>query len=454
MMLITLNRLFRRKYFIFLVLIICTFSVIGEMYHYLILSKSSMMKISLNYPGAEQGLNPDGSRFNISEMANRDMIDAAKENLNMRYMSYDDVKKRVFITTKFSQNAMDEVVSEVRDGIEGSYVPTTFYVYYSQKNKLQKNETYEFLNALAENYIESFNKKHAENNSVLYYKPEDFNFSSYDYSEIYSVLHDKTEGMLALARTHKEENRGFRAENNLNFGTVIDELVNFKDVKLEKFYAYVIQNNISKNRPDFMGKLIYLIDKNTITFDKLMQASAISKGALDKYDSNITAVAFVPSVDSDRSYYMSRTKTGIDDLAKKSYEDGMDASRISKKLDEYNQRYGKLSVADNTSSESLEIAQDYLEELLSDLKSLSEKTVDLDNEYLNYKTEKYISYKVNDKSRPVDLKVIFKFAVLGFIMAVLIILYMEFLHGAINRRTRRAKSVIATMTKHSKEMRK
>ena len=446
-MLDKINRLFKRKYFLFLLIAAAAFSVFGEMYHYFILSNIRVMKIGLNYPGAEQGLNPDGSRFNISEMANSEVINEAKQGLQMQNLSYEDIKKRLFITTKFSQTKMDEVTSDVRSGMRSSYVPTTFYVYYSQKNKLAKNETYEFLESLANTYRKHFFKKHAENNSLLNYKPSNEDFSGYDYSEIYSILSDRADEMLNLLSEHLDENRGFRSQDNLNFGTLKDELSNFKDVKLEKFNAFVVQNNISKNRPVFINKLSYLIDKNTITYKKRIQASEISKDALYQYESRIAAVAFVPSVDNTSSYYMSRTKTGIDDLANQSYNDGMEAKRVSKKLDEYDSRLNKLKKAKNSNDEALQLTEQYLSELLTDIDALSEKITALDDEYLNYKTKDYISYELAEKSSVISIKTMVKFAFIGGILAFILILYMEFLHGIVHKKTKHAKKALKIMTK-------
>lgn len=444
-------RLFRKKYIAFLLLVVIAFSISGELYHALILSNLKSMVTELNYPGAEEGLNPDGSRFVISEMTNDEILNAAKSGLGIESKSNDEIRKRLFITTKFSQKAMDEVISDIRDGMHGSYVPTTFHVYYSQKNKFGKNETYEFLTALAETYKKYFYEHHAENNSILSFDSQIGDFSDYDYSEIHTILYDKSDQMLELIKTHREENRGFKTDDNLNFSSLCDELTNFRDVKLEKFNAYIVQNNISKNRPSYVNKLSYLIDKNKTDFNKKNKASEISKTALGKYDPQITAVAFVPSVDSTNSYYMSRTKTGIDDLAKNSYNDGMDALRISKKLDDYNNIFTKMSNAQNTDKDALSETDKYLSEILENLRSLSEKIVKLDNEYLTYKTEDYLSYKVDEKSSAVNLTMIIKFAALGFVLALLMILYMEFFHNTITEKTKKVKRAFKVTNTRKKE---
>lgn len=440
-------RLFKKKYFLFILLIVMLFAIMGEGYHFFILSNMKAMTMSLNYPGAEQGLNPDGSRFNISEMSNDEILNEAKKGLKIENIDNDKIKSRIFITTKFSQKAMENVVSDIRGGMRGSYVPTTYYIYYSQKNKFAANETYEFLQALATGYERYFTKKHAENNSILRYKSEDYDFSAYDYSEIYTVLYNKADEMLNLIIKHRNENRSFRSADNLNFDTVRDELSNFKNVKLEKFYSYVIQNNISKDRPGVMNKLEYLKNKNTVDFNKLSDKSQIEKKALTMYDPKIAAIAFVPSVDNTNSYYMSRTKTGIDDLAKYSYESGMSASKISKKLDDYLNRYKKLAKASDTTVADKEYTDAYLNRILKDFEEISRKICVLDDEYLKYKTENYFTYKIDEKQNVVGFGTIARFSAIGFILAFLTVLYMEFAHGFIYKKTKSAKKAIAVMTK-------
>lgn len=430
-------RLFQKRYLAFVMLVVIAFAVFGEIYHVLILSNFKGMMISLDYPGAEEGLNPDGSRFVISEMTNDEILDAAKSGLKIESKSNDEIRQRLFITTKFSQKEMDAVVSDIRDGMQGSYVPTTFHIYYSQENKFAKNETYEFLNALAETYKDYFYKNHAENNSVLEFDKDD-DYDN-DYYEIYTVLYNKAERMLEYMKTHHTENRGFRADDNTNFSTLSDELSNFKDVKLERFNAYIVQNNISRNRAAYVNKLSYLIDKNTIDFNKKNSASEITKGALNKYDPQIIAVAFVPSVDNTNSYYMSRTKTGIDDLAKESYNDGMEAARVSKKIDDYNNRFARYSAAADSTEDVLSAANEYLTGILSDFKKLSDKIIKFDDEYLEYKTEQYFTYAVDSKSSILNIAVMIKFAAIGFILAVLMVLYIELFHDTVTEKTRVAK---------------
>ena len=54
----TIRRLAQKRYICFLLVMVMVSAVLGELYYYLITSKTVSMVISLNYPGAEKGLNP------------------------------------------------------------------------------------------------------------------------------------------------------------------------------------------------------------------------------------------------------------------------------------------------------------------------------------------------------------------------------------------------------------
>ena len=180
----TIRRLAQKRYICFLLVMVMVSAVLGELYYYLITSKTVSMVISLNYPGAEKGLNPDGSRFNISELTSDEILNEAKSGLTMENQSNNSIRNCMYITTQFGASEIEEVVNTIAQDAEASYVPTTFYLTYTQKNKLEENEGHQFLHALAESYSDYFYKNHAENNSVLRFEPDSYDFSDYDYTEI------------------------------------------------------------------------------------------------------------------------------------------------------------------------------------------------------------------------------------------------------------------------------
>ncbi|UKI38169.1 MAG: hypothetical protein L6V93_09415 [Clostridiales bacterium] len=66
-------------------------------------------------------------------MSDDEILNEAKKGLKIENTDNEKIKSRIFITTKFFAKAMENVVSDIRGGMRGSYVPTTYYIYYSQK---------------------------------------------------------------------------------------------------------------------------------------------------------------------------------------------------------------------------------------------------------------------------------------------------------------------------------
>ena len=89
-------RILQAKYIIFVLLAALSFAVIGEAYYVLILSNQKSMTVSFNYSGAELGLNPDGSRFNISELTNDEILNEAKAGLELEKSDNADIRSRLF----------------------------------------------------------------------------------------------------------------------------------------------------------------------------------------------------------------------------------------------------------------------------------------------------------------------------------------------------------------------
>ena len=75
-------RIFKKKYIIFVLIVTMLFGTGGTMYNVFIKNRQKSMLIEFNYPGSENGLNPDGSVFEISELKSTEVIERAKKNLN------------------------------------------------------------------------------------------------------------------------------------------------------------------------------------------------------------------------------------------------------------------------------------------------------------------------------------------------------------------------------------
>ena len=437
-----MHRFFKKKYVILALVVALLFGAVGEAYNMVIKARQGSMVIEFNYPGSENGLNPDGSTFDITVLKSDEVLKKATENLHDQNVDIDFLKSRIFITSKISSTSMDKVVSNVQNEKSNVYLPTTFYIYYSQKNKFSKNETSLFMKSLADAYVEHFNKKYSEKNDVLAFHAEDYNFEDADYAEIYTILDNKVDSMIDFVRTHQSENRAFYSQDQINLGTAVKRLESFRDVNLEKFYAYIVQNSISKNNSEYVKRINYFIEDKTLEYQKLSDASEITKNIVAQYDPNIISIAYIPSIDNKNNYYMSQTKTGIDDLTRRSYDDGMSASRALKDIENYKNLSAKFSAAGKTDAATVKATDQMIDALIRELEDISADVLKIDNEYLEHKTLNYLKIRLPEGTPIINIVLIAKCFILGFLLAAAAIAFYEILWDKFRKRFFTVKEAI------------
>ncbi|GEM_PF-190546 len=394
------------------------FSIIATSYSALSNSHINSMTVTLNYEGAKKGLTPDGKRFNIAEIKSDEVLKRAIEILGDDKLTVSEVKSRIHIDSKMPRSAIDQTTEAIASGSTYSYSPSEFDIYYSQKNKFIKNQTVDFLNALSEAYNEYFLNAYSDKSTILEFDESD-DFSQYDYEEIHQVLADKVNSMITHLGSHQEESNTFRSQNTgYSFENLMNMLINLRDINLTKLEAYIIQNRISKDRTGFVRKQQYRVEKASMQFNMSQQASDIANNALDIYNAHITGVAFIPSVDQHDQFYMSRTKTGLDNLVNQSYSEGIKATSFKKNIDQQNDLINKFTYAADTPQEAMAAADGMISEICEYIERISTLSIQTDNDYISYKTNDYITFRLPDRSQANLLIPLLKNFIIGLILTV------------------------------------
>ncbi|MDD4690190.1 MAG: hypothetical protein PHE51_10655 [Eubacteriales bacterium] len=351
------------------------------------------MVVTLNYEEAKSGLNPDGSRFSISDIKSDLVLENAIRILGDSSLSVNKIKDRIYVDSKMPIAAIEKTNAAIASGSVYSYTPTEFDIYYSQKKKIAKNNTANFLAALSQAYRDYFIERYTGKNTVLDFD-ETNSFEDYDYYEIHTYFEDKINSMITYVGKQQEQDPSFRSKNTgYTFKNITNMLINLRDKDLTKLEAYILQNQISKDKAKFVGKQKYLVEQEQLKYDTNMSASNITNEALKIYDPYVTGVTFVPSIDGNNQYYMSRTKTGIDNLATRSHNQGITATAIKKNIDSMIYLSDKFSNAKKNTGNA-ESVDGMIMELSTHLKTISSIAVLTDNEYVEDKTKNYITFKL------------------------------------------------------------
>lgn len=396
-------------------------------YDYIKVSHTNYITLTLNYANARKGLTPTGGRFNIAELKSDEVLQNALSYLGDDSLSIEDIKDRITIDAKVPMSSIDMVKNAIANDTSYTYCPSEFDIYYDQGSKLERGNTYAMLNALANAYTDYFSVNYSEKNTILDYDIKD-NLEKYDYGEQCQIMSDKVTSMLRYLDKYSSESNTFRSKSTgYSYSNLVSMLLNIRDVNLEKLEAYITQNGISKDKPAFLRKQDYNIEKRTLLYNKSNQGSIIAKDTMDIYNPHITGVAFVPSIDVNNEYYMGRTKTGLDLVVNDSYNDGLKAADLAKKIDSFQYLVDKYLSAPAAPQDAVKNAEIMISEISSYIGKVSDLAIQTDNDYIESVSNNYITIIHHPISKLSYVKMFIKIVLFFLAIIFVIVIVYKFI---------------------------
>ncbi len=258
--------------------------------------------ISLNYIGASNGLNPNGTRYKMSEILSDEVLEKAIQIGALDGISIDDLRDCL------------EVIQPVQGGTQSEedyHISTEFFItYQATKKTIQLNpDTVARLVAYA--YKDRFIDQYVNDETIL-----NLDFSGIDdldYIEICDFLENRANNIILCADSFGNENASFVSEaTGEKFYALSNKVTNYKDTAIENLRSFILVNGLSKDRDRYIQKLVYEDAKYNLNYQKDKISSQIRLDAIDKYENDLANVVLIPTYAQDHSFYMSQTALGID----------------------------------------------------------------------------------------------------------------------------------------------
>jgi len=345
-------------------------------------------RLSFNFTGVDEGLNPHGGVFDAQGIKKTSVIEAAIDKIGADV----DIKKlarNIMIRGIVPQDAMDRILPKLASGnnsqLEGvggaTYNPTQYEVtlLMNKELNLTKQQAVNLLDALVESYqtyfAETYKDTQAIEAAIVPIDPE-----RYDYSE-YIML---TEGQLTIIKnylTAKEQiARDFRSSNTfLSFGDLIAQVELLADVEVGNVKALVDSFMITRD-----------IDKLSIVSESMVQRMKLEKEKYTKQAQDLTQAA--NTYEKDKAIVMGNgallqdlEKNGgegtlYDQLIKQAVEAQSRANRMNSRQQYYE---GLLLDLNNTEGNNKVNTKSYQEEVEQNIIYISEQ---MNNVMENIKT--------------------------------------------------------------------
>ena len=326
-----------------LVLAICCLCAIFQM------TNSRYVTITINSASVAKGQNPDGSAFDIYEILSDEVLEAASEKLGGK-INVAELKCHLSVSDAMTAKSNKQLKQSILNGeYENTYFPTVYRLTYttvSEKisadnlgNKIRAffrgsaRSVDRILEAVTESYQEAYEASYLTYESMFW-----IDWASIDAMDYYNRAEAlRTEAMRILRFLQDKANKNSIIESSsekLTYGDMNNDLWQLIHVDIENHQAYIIQNSITKSRKELLRQFRYMEEIHKEEQERKTEEYLILDEAVDMYDSTTTKVVFIPALDQDNSFYMNRTKVGLDYLV-----ESADAARLAADEAEHNAKY-------------------------------------------------------------------------------------------------------------------
>lgn len=342
--------------------------------------------MTLNYENSSSGLNPDNSKFNLRFFKSEEVLSKAIEKTDMSgHLTANELAS--FISIKGVSAKPIDVESDTK------YIDSTYEI------KLVLPEKYtglvtakKLLNEICKAYKEWFVLSYVIDSKALVIETDGLEAMEYEMISNYfdmMVLRGKN-----YLSQKEESTTAFTGENGTTWKSLRQELSNLTEYDLKTFNQYIWENGIAKNRD---WAITVLKHKNEdLDVDYALYLANVDKYSLvvDEYRNEMTSSVLIPTYDDSEQFYMSRTKTGIDDISKSMDDYLGEATALKEKIDTNADKIYKL---ENSKIESTQKADIMLLNIQKKIVDIFERIKKLDEEYVREKTDDYVKYKFVEK---------------------------------------------------------
>ncbi len=403
--------------------------------------QNASLTIALTYPEASAGLNPDGSRYNMSNILSDEVLEGAVLFSGFENLTVEDLKSALNVTPA---NNADNGVSLANDSSDGgetggttakisNRVTSQFTLAFQGNGRTGFVKGSEILSAVAAAYKSQFVSQYSPNLGALDISFDDLD--QYDYPDVGLYFSQKIQTICRYATVYADKDPVFRSsETGETFNSIAGKGWDLHDTARENLTSYILSNGLSKNCAGYQSRLRYDYTRNCNSYRNNVEAYGVRLAAIKRYDADMSRIVYIPTYDTDRTFYMSKTKIGVDGFSIEADELASSASEgLSTILEEENWME-RLSSRDDLDAaiEKTEQMMADLEAQILDLAAVAKSTV---QDYINLSSNGYILI--------VAPKSAYKARLAGCIMIALLLAAILYSNAALEGLGKECKSEIS-----------
>jgi len=365
-----------------LILAIAAFAIF-TVYSALHSEDTAKATLVLRYEKAYEGLNPNGSRFNINDLLNDEVLTKAISLAGLDgTLTTRQLQKSISLDSSGSQNPKNK------------YIATEYTVILSNKYLPDTISSRSMLGIVMECYKTYFLEHYGRNDGVL-----DIDWSEtevWEYLEFADIMGVKFNNIITYLEALQTESGtyNFQTEGE-TFQSLADSIAAFRDINLNKFTAFVTNNNLFRNAENYRDKMNYrrfLVNQDSA---KNTERYNIYQDSLKMYDKAMISFVLVPVYDSSNGLRVARTSNGLDTISESSLKYAKLIETNAKELKIFDDAIER-TFNSSTDPEIYAIADEMIEDMKENLDALIERISNIVQTYEESRYKNSISIKIND----------------------------------------------------------
>lgn len=349
-------------------------------------SFSATTTMSLNYEESVTGKTPNGARFSESEFLTQEYLEAILQATGLQ----DDLTTSELADCISISPTNSKLVTEENDYYISSSYRIDLKLPWSLWGKITAQD---FLDQICRVYLKRFTADYRINATSL---DISFDYSDMDYEEIGSYFRMMIGRINNYLIVRNDQAGSYLSTSGQSYSAIKKQVQNLQSYTLSEYQSYIWENGVAKNNARCIDDLNEL--NRTLRWSEMSdsQKSDIFMTILDNYNNKMVSSVLIPTYDNDGSFYMSRTKVGIDDLALRANELLSSAVDAQKTITTNNSKITALEQP--TEAQELQVAQSMVDVITQQLASIVSATRELDADCYAQRISRYLVFNGPESS--------------------------------------------------------
>ena len=235
----------------------------------------------------DQGLTPNGSELDVSEIYSSTVIKGAIEDLGVN-CTVDEVRSKIKVTPIIPEEETEKQATAISKGEEYSYFPTDYVITYEVGSDRSSNFAGNMLDAVIKNYYSFYSEKYVDQ-LILPNNASNIKSNDYDYLESAEIIQQSIKDVDDYLMQKKSMYPDFRASATGYSFSDLENIYNYIiSNKVPHIYATILQNKFTKDNDLLLKKQQTKITNININLKNNTEKSKKLKYLIDNYsDKNI-----------------------------------------------------------------------------------------------------------------------------------------------------------------------